>query len=289
MENQGMRSTWCVGRFAFSLPAELAAAGRAQRIYRLDIHTEAIAAGAAAEQLWSARIARIAALRAPPGEQNPIVRQFALAPGIQAVWYFNSDRSSRFRVLEAARAFDDHVLVLARGGEVGKEPIVETLVRNVALGYVPGATSGFCVGAGSLPSLASRDEDTRATFVHSRTKAIEIRLSTATIGDTKSPSPMADIDQEARALAQAGAKLVVLKNAIRSAAGLDGEEGIVSLDSPGEGRSMRMTWFFPGVSGRSDQPEIRLRAVGPLDQRLVLDDAWNTLLASLRSTPPGPK
>jgi hypothetical protein len=61
----------------------------------------------------------------------------------------------------------------------------------------------------------------------------------------------------------------VLRDEPRTAAGLNGREGLVSLSVPGERSIIRFTWHFSGVPGNSFAPEILLTVSANLAHQLA--------------------
>jgi hypothetical protein len=288
MNGDDNKDAQCVGRFRLSVPEGLAVTGRSQSIYRVDVSTVPLPSGGA-EAVWNERLPQIRALKAPPGTADVIVRTFELEPGVPAVWYKRSPESARLLALEAMKAVGNHVLLVSRGAEAGHEADIETLVKIVIDAYVPSTNSGFCVGSGSITSEPSQSENASISFVHQMLPDITLSFETQTVREPNLTNPLDGVERQARDLAAKGGQLKVLRNDVRSAAGLKGMEGWISITEPGKQPLFLLAWHFQGVGGRSDQPDIALHGEAHAEHQAEMETIWEGLLKSLQAVPLSPK
>ncbi|OGS17048.1 MAG: hypothetical protein A2219_02685 [Elusimicrobia bacterium RIFOXYA2_FULL_50_26] len=284
MTEKSIDNPWFIGRFHFVLPSTLVLSGRSQSIYRVTIKTVPIPPSGP-QIIWADRLTQIRSLGLPPDETDAVVRSFELQPGMPAVWYRNSRQFAQLRMLEAMKPEVDHVLLMARATDAGKEYLVETLLKNVVNAYETGHARGFCVEHGSIAGEPGENEQARASFDHPSLPSFEITFYTHTVREPSRMNPLSEIDDLQAQSAREGVQLKVLKDEPRSAAGLSGRENITSLAEPGAAPFVRFTWHFPGVPLRSDQPEILLEASARLVDQAELRAVWEALLGSLRQVP----
>lgn len=281
-------NSWCVGRFRFTTPDLMKMAGRRQSIYRVDAET-VLLTSESADELWSARLARIGSLKPPPAVSQVIIRNFQLAAGVPAVWYFPNSTFTHIHRVEAMKAAPGHALVLGVDAQAGKEPFAEQLVTNVMNAYVPGAEQGFCIGSGSITSEPGVNERALASFVHRDLPDFRVSFDTHTVREPATQHPLSDIAADKRQFEAAGGSLTVLRDTERTVADLRGREGRVSVVSPGEKPFVRFTWHFQGAAQRSDLPEILIDGFAPTEHQATLEVVWEVMLQSVRRVPPSPR
>lgn len=269
----------CLGRFDFGLPAEFAELGRSQSAYSVVVTTIPLD-GRTADEVWSDRLREIRALPQAARDAERPIRPVKAGPDY-AVSYRSNLSAPHLITLEAQRAFDNHVLRVRCEGKADLEEDIQSLVKLTIDDYRPGASVGFCVGAGSIVDEAGPDEQALASY-RNHQKGVEISIRTEPVGAVPSSDPLEDIAGDQAALGGEGERLDVLKNGARVLGGLSGQEGKVAFDSPQEGRWLRYSWFFQGVRGDGRQPEIRIKAVGPREGMDYLDEVWEALLTSFR-------
>ena len=287
MNGDDSEDTQCVGRFRMSVPKALAVEGRSQSIYRVDVRTVPIPSGGL-EAVWNDRLTQIRALKAPPEVADVIVRTFALEPEVPAVWYRRSSEFARLLALEAMRAVGYHVLLVSRGAESGHEPGIEALVKIVVDAYEPSTSSGFCVGYGSITSEPSQSEHASISFVHRMLPDITLSFNSQTVREPNETYFLDDIESVERGLAAQGGKLKVLRNEVRSAAGLKGTEEWISVNERGDQPLSLFSWHFPGVAESSEQPDVVLKGEAPAEHQAELETLWEEMLTSLQPIPPSP-
>ena len=282
-------NAWCIGRFRFTLIDLLKLAGRNQSIYGVDART-VLLSSQSADALWSARLTAIRSMKPPADTRDVIIRNLQLETGIPAVWYFASSTSSRVLRLEAMKAVRDHALLVGFDAGTGKEPVAETLIRNVINAYLPGAEQGFCVGHGAITSEPGVNEKALSTFVHPELAEFRVSFDTHTVREPATTHPLSDIANEKRDVEAAGGQLRVLRDEERVVSDLRGREGRISVVSPGEKPFVRFTWHFPGVGqGRSDQPEILIKGIALTQHQSTLETVWEAMLQSVRRVPLSPR
>jgi hypothetical protein len=186
------------------------------------------------------------------------------------------------------RAVGYHVLLVSRGAEAGHEPGVETLVKAVIDAYEPSTSSGFCVGFGSVTTEPSQTEHAGISFVHRMLPDITLSFESQTVGEPNDVHLLDDIELMARQLAAQGGQLKVLRNEVRSAAGLKGMEEWISITDPGKQPVSLFSWHFPGVARSSDQPDVLLKGTAPAEHQAELETLWEEMLGSLQPIPLSP-
>ena len=179
----------------------------------------------------------------------------------------------------------DHVLLMARSTDAGKENLVETLLQKVAGAYVTGHTRGFCVEHGAITGETGENEQAGVSFAHRSLPDFEITFDTHTVREPSRMHPLSEIDDFKAQFEPEGVRLKVLKDESRIVAGLNGRESIVSLAEPGTSPLMRFSWHFPGAPLRSDQPEILIKANARQVDQTELRAVWGKFLESLRQVP----
>ena len=274
-EGKGMtdKRPFAIGRFQFSMPENLVVASREQSIYRVDVRTEELpSTGGGPQAVWEGIMADV----------HPI-REFDLRPGVRAVWYFRNPESPKLLNLEALQGFSDHVLLLVRGCETGKEKPAEKLVSGVATAYAPGAMRGFCLGRGCITSEPGNNEDARVTFRSETTQELELSFETHTVGNQVNV-PISQVINEFKAQAGAGGNVQVIRQSSRKSAGLTGEEVLLSV-SDGKKTFAAYRWQFPGVAGNSFAPEIGIVGTAPLGGLDTLTQVADEILNSLQPVP----
>jgi hypothetical protein len=275
---------FAIGRFQFSMPESLVVASRKQSIYRVDVRTEELpSAGGGAQAVWGGIMADVHAVQPSPVNGRVVIREFDLKPGVRAVWYFRNPEAPKLLNLEALKAFPDHVLLLVRGCETGKEEPVEKLVGNVATAYAPGAMRGFCLGRGCITSEPGNNEDTTATFRSRTTPELELSFETHTVGN-QVDVPMSQMIDELKAQAGASGSVQALRQSPRKSAGLTGEEALLSV-SDGKKPFATYRWHFPGVTGNSFAPEIGLVGTVPIGGLDALTKVVDEILNSFQPVP----
>lgn len=274
----------CLGRFRLVVPGVLGAAGRSQSIYRVDVRTVPLPGGGL-DALWRERLARISALRPPPGVASPVIRTFELQPGVSAVWYFgNPDDDDEVR-LEAFKPHGDYAVLTFREGMAGKEVTNETLVKNVLDAYVHGTERGFCVGAGAITSEPGLKEYAGLALEHKRVPKFEVTIDTQTVWEPDTWT-YSDLDEERQVVTGLGGTIEALRDGARVVAGLEGKEIWASVDVPREPPFVRFTWHFPGVPEDSLRPSIDIKGTAPKSSQPELEAVWETVLRSFRPIPP---
>jgi len=266
----------CIGRFQFDKPERLAVSGRAQSIYRTSVATGPLPSGGA-EEAWSEQIAAIRAR----GEDS-VRRTFDLAPGVHAVWYGNNPRMPSSIVLEALKPADDHYFKLTRASEAGKESPAEKLASNILASYAPHETgSGFCVGFGSLSIEPASRESVSITM---KDGEVETSIDTITVDHPDGgDAPLEEAQQFAKSY---GGSLKVLRDGARKAGGVEGHELWILLSASGQSDLLRFNWRFEGAGGDATRPKIEIAGSAPASKSNELEAAWETVLSSLRPTPP---
>ncbi len=272
--------TVCIGRFTFSVPADLPDMGRTQSIYTVDVKTEANSP-MDSNSFWHARMAKIRSMQPPKDVPTALFRSVDLEPGAPAVWFYASPDLPSELTLEAMRDFGNHRLLLSSSSTADQQSANESLLRNVIQAYRPGSTSGFCVGYGSITSEPSENESTLLTMSDHEPKGVSVRIGTETVGspDNKSYS---SLDEEKRVLRANGGQLLSSSQKPRAVAGLNGVEIKVEASSPGDPSFARYTWHFPGVPDDAYRPSINVVAFGPLTRVAKVAAAYETVLQSLR-------
>lgn len=277
-----------IGRFRFVAEAGLALKGRSQGMYRADAGTTAIAPGGA-EAWWAARIEALRRGKPPPGAADVVIRQFTLAPGVPAVLHHASADTARLQTVLAMKAFDDHVLHVARQTEVAGVADIEKLVRAVVEAYVPAGREGFDIGHGCLTAGPATNEEAQLRLVHATLPDLVIDVDTRTVRAPQKTDPLQDVDHDRQLFASGGGSLTVLRNQPRSAAGLAGMEGRLLLKDPssrtGGGSLLRFSWRHPGVPGQALAPAVNLVATARPPDQATLEAAWERLLGSLQTLP----
>jgi hypothetical protein len=277
----------CIGRYEFMAPGGLAIDGRTQRIYRVDVSTVSLAERRL-QSYWNGKMAELRKLPSPPGTISPVLRTFELKPGMQAVWYADDPEDAESNQLLAIRPVGDHVVVAQRGGSVAGRSNVETLVGNVLDAYVPSTGEGFCAGAGAITTEPGRNEQTLIALTHSRLPDTEVEFSTETVREPDT-STYSDVSEEREAAAANGGTINVLRDRMRTAGGVEGNEMWISVSAPDEESTVRFTWEFAGRPENAIRPYMQFRASAPLAQKAELERLWEVLLNTLKPVPLPPK
>lgn len=273
-----------IGRFQFQLPAALKPQGRRQTIYRVVASTQATAPGQA-PALWAQQVAAVRAGARPPGVAERVLRSFELEPGVPALLYHGHPDNAGLVTLLAGKAFNDHLLLASRDGEVASAANLEKLVRIVMRGYVPAGRQGFDIGHGTLGSEPGVNEEARLTLVHGSLPEFDIRFDSRTVREPERADPLQDFEQDRQRLA-GGVTLSLLRNQPRTAAGLPGREGWVQSVGKASGEvSLRFSWAHPGLPGQATAPAIMIVATARGSDRAALEAAWEMLLGSLQAIP----
>ncbi len=277
-----------IGRFRFLLPRALAVRGRSQGLYRADVGTVDIAPGGA-DAWWTARLAGLRAGKRPPGVADIVIRPLALGPGVQGVLYHANAETAVLQTVLAMKAFDDHLLFVARQTEAGGVPQIEKLVRGVVDAYVPGGREGFDVGRGCITSVPGVNEESRVALRHAALPDVELDFETHTVREPEKTDPLADIEHDRQRLSAGGGSLTVLRNQPRRAAGLDGMEGrllVRQKAAAGAAGLLRFSWSHPGLAGQALAPAIMIVATARPQDQAALEAAWDLMLGSLQPLPP---
>jgi hypothetical protein len=284
MNDRTSEFSLCIGRFQFRAPTGFRVTGRHQAIYRTTVGT-LTANVTEGQAIWEKKLAEIRRLKPVPGSA---LRVMELEPGTRVVWYAANSMFPAILTIEAMKLMPGHVLLVSRESDAGKEALAERLVREILRGYSPGNYQGFCVGHGSITLEPSQNEQARIALSSDSVRELEFKVETHT---TRIPdsSTYADVEEESRLASASGGKLAVLRNQPRTVAGLPGRELWIRVEVPAEGALLRYTWHFQGVPGNSAQPVIDILGTARPEGKAALENAWETILASLRPTgAPGP-
>jgi hypothetical protein len=287
MKSKDHPNVQCIGRFQLTVPDPMVVAGRSQSIYDVDVRTLLIPPGGI-DVLWNARLAKIRPI-APDKEFHPAsFRTFELLPGTRAVWFIGNPSSPQLREIEALMPSGNHAVLIVTGGEAGKEPVVENLVRIVLNSYVSSTTQGFCVGDGAVTSVPGVDEQTLISLDHMKVEDFEIRFETQNISG-EGAEAYSDQGEEKETSHSGDARMSVLRDGPRVVAALEGKESEIFLAPPQESALVRLTWHFPGVPGNTSKPMINIVAMCPAKYRAELEKIWDALLNSVQPVPPSPQ
>lgn len=276
----------CVGRFRFHPPAGFRVAARFQSIYRTEVRTLDVDA-AQGRDYWSKRLGEIRSGANTPLQTNAF-RTLDLAPDVRGVWYLGSPTYPDVRTVEVMRQLTDHVLLLKREADAGKEEVAQNLLREILGGYAPGSERGFCIGRGSITLQPSQNEESRLILSSTTVKDLELKIETRTAG-APDTTTFADVDEETQVAKAGGGQLTVLRNDARKAAGLAGKELWIQVVVPRESSLARFTWHFAGQPGTSEHPVIDIIGTARVEDRAALEHAWESVLGSLAPTEVGPR
>jgi Tle cognate immunity protein 4 C-terminal domain len=280
MNDRNVQGYFCVGRFLFRTPPEFHETARLQSMYRTKMSTQA---GNAAQgrEYWSKRLASLFD-SAKSTAQSQAFQTLDLAQDIHAVWYSGNSTFPNIRTIEAMKQFRDHIFILSREAENGKEEVAQRFARDIFAGYEPESDKGFCIGRGSIILEPSRNEETRLAMSSDVAPTLELVFATRT-ASAPDLSTYSDTDEESQVARAHNGNLTVLRNDQRTVAGLIGKELRIRVVVPGESPLTRYTWHFPGQPGRTNRPVIDLVGTVSGERAVDLDRAWEVVLGSLRA------
>jgi len=264
----------CLGRTFVDLPDGYRVLGRSQSMWHVEMST--LAMGEDSPDIrWEKRVEKLRS----DERTGASVRPVEVAPGAQSIAYAPDAEDPDLVVLEAQKAFPDHLLRLKFEGLSNKEADIVRLLGSAVERYQPGSNVGFCIGFGAIAGKPSVNESALLS-AERQESAIHLTIETRSAGSILSDDPLANIDEERAALRSNMTRLDVLRNEGRDAGGLEGAEGWIEVQEPRKDPLLRFTWFFPGVSGDSTRPEIRLKATAPAALRDILEADWTAILDS---------
>lgn len=259
----------CVGRYGFGSIEGFEPVSRAAMIYRVEVseHPET------PEDLLGALSA-----------QGEVTQSIDLGAGRQGLWLKRSGLPSGQSMAVGTLTAPGHTLLLKAVADDARMAPAEQLLRNVLDAYRAGVAIGFCVGSGSITSEPSRNERASVLLKAAAVPQAELSAETQTVAAPRNAQPF-DATGDARTLLGQGMRLTVLHSAARTVAGHEGHEQRAAIEDVRGGVALHFAWIHPGSAGRADDPEIVLRAFGPLSSQARLDAAWARLLASFRRLP----
>lgn len=269
----------CLGRLTIDIPEGFVPTGRSSSMWHVDLSTLDLE-GRMPDDLWEDRIERLKSDVAPATDEDEAVDTLRVEPGMLAVVYMSDPSDPDLITVEAQKPYGTHVLRLRFEGLAEKRADIFRLLGNAAGSYEPGSTEGFCIGHGSILGKPSVNEFALMTLEHPET-GIEFSIQSQTAGPHLSEHPLADIENEIRMMRPEGISLEVLKESRREVGGWDGYEGWVRMEEVGEEPMLRFTWFYPGSSADSRNPEIRIKAFAPAESRDELEASWEAVLNSV--------
>ena len=270
----------CIGRFAFTLPAGWAVAGRQQKMYftTLDDALPPAAPGLSEADRTLAWLHQ----GLPP--KAPLIRQFTLEGLGPAAWFGLGSADSVDRRLVALAGPPATPLRMEAMATKGREAIAEKGLRMIAAGYRPGARTGFCLSGGAMQLDPSRNETTE--LVAENAQLPDARLTFATQAVAKPDETTTDSSAEIANAAGLGAKLRILHQGPRMVAGLAGHELLGELTRPGAASRLIFRFAFAGKPRQATEPSMTVMLQGPATQQAALDAAWQGMLGSLQPVPP---
>lgn len=263
----------CVGRFSWLQSQPATVAGRSQSIYRTNIsHLPVPPEGI--DAFWAAKLAKLGAEH----------KGFSLAPQVMSSWSSRNPSFPAIRTLEVLKPVSGGILLADTEADAGKEEMTEGLMKDIINGFEPTTDYGFCIGGGAIMLEPSQFERAGLVLHLSAAPEVEIHFETRTVTEPDTTT-YSDVDEEESLATAHGGKLVVLRNAERSVAGLTGKEIRISIASPKEQPLLRFTWHYPGIPGSSTNPAIDILAASPATDQAQLESAWESMLTSLRTVP----
>lgn len=271
----------CLGRLTVNIPEGFVPTGRSSSMWHVDLATLDLD-GRTPDDLWEDRIGRLESDVAPAAGEDEALDTLRIEPGMQAVVYVSDPSDPDLITVEAQKPYGTHVLRLRFEGLAEKRADILRLLGNAAGSYEPGSTEGFCIGHGSVVGKPSVNEFALMTLEHPEA-GIELSIQSQTAGPHLSEHPLADIENEIRTMRSEGVFLEVLKDARRQIGRWDGYEGWVRMEAVTEEPALRTTWFYPGISADSRNPEIQIKAFAPVESRELHEAAWEAVLNSMGS------
>jgi hypothetical protein len=263
----------CIGRFNFTLPADLRPAGREQRIYLTKVWTEATSAGVDPLQTWARSLAPI---KQPPlSDTAPkLLREFNLAGVGPAAWYRPLPIYQDDLMLRATQPKQGFLLFLETDASAGREAIAEQGLTRLAAGFVPGSVEGFCVQHGAFVMRPSKNERANAGF---SVGGLHVAIQTETVAAADDGQGDAgDVDG-----------ITTLTKQARNVGDFKGMEERVRITDKNAKPALAYSWISPGQAADGLRPRIHLKASAPEDRQPALDATWKMLLESLRLRPVG--
>lgn len=276
----------CIGRFRFRIPDELVVESRTQSIYRVDVQTVSLGREGVRGILQS-KVREVEPISPLPGSVSSILTTFDIKPGIHGIWYADDPEEPQSHRLFAVRQVGDHAVTAERGASSTGHTTVGTLIGNVIDSYVPSTGVGFCVGAGAVTTEAGRNERVVVTFSHAQNPDVKVEFMTETVREPDT-STYSDITEEQTSATAAGGRVNVLRDRMRNAGGVNGNEMWISLIVPEEKPLVRFIWEFAGMPENAIQPFMQFRAYGPLGDQPRIEQIWEMLITTLRPVPAPP-
>ncbi len=269
-----------VGRLGFSVPSSFAVVARTQRLFRTYADTVAIGPQKSPHEVWKELVASFP----PVPRESDRPPAFPLAPGVSAQWCPGS--APERRALLAMSERPGHVLTLWTEVETTDSEAIEGVLRAIAAGYIAGGALGFCVEHGCFADLESRDEQASITLSNREEHGAEIRLSTIAVGTVYPVDEVAATERQYGILKGAGMSVTLMQNRALVAAGVEGHESQIAAEAEDGSVLLRYDWVFAGTAADSKSPRIELTGLAPQSERAALDQAWKSVLETLRFTKP---
>jgi hypothetical protein len=267
----------CMGRYAFSLPAEARLIGRTQWMNYARIEVRAAAPGETLEAV-------AAAIEKREREGDPYlpvagVAHERIATDIIAVTVRKNPDHAR---VSAARLAGGNAFAATHElGEAKWQLARETVVAIVkAISTAPDATqrsAGFCVDRGVVDLPFAWQEAAAAGFEFGPGSRLFVDIQTN--GKIVPALLLRDAAAIQRRMGATGVRTQTLRARARTLAGIDGEELVIVNENRPEAL---LQWLAVGKPVSGDHPSIRIRAEGRYPDRQKLLAAWDALLDSLR-------
>lgn len=269
-----------VGRLGLSVPSSFAVVARTQRLFRTYADTVAIGPQKSPQEVWEELVASFP----PVPRESDRPPAFPLAPGVSAQWCPGS-RPER-RALLAMSERPGHVLTLWTEVETTDSEAIEGVLRAIAAGYRAGGSDGFCLEHGSFATLESRDEQASIALANRGEEGAEIRLSTIAVGTVYPVDELTSTERRCEILKDSGMSVMLMQNRALVAAGVEGHESQIATEADDGSAYLRYDWVFAGTAADSKTPRIEVSGFAPQSERAALDQAWKSVLETLRFTKP---
>ena len=277
-QGDGPAAAHCIGRFNFTLPAGWARQGQQQHIYLLKVWTSPLPAGVRVPDL----------LRQQAGAGAVVLREADLGSGISVI-NFRPAGAAEGPVLRALalRPLPSGVLLAQAETSTDRVGAAHEVISKLLPTYQAATPLGFCLEDGAVSIAPSRNERSRIAFAASG--GLELSIQTETVSQPVPPPTPATEAEDARGVAMGGGKLQLLGLTERPAAGLNGWERRVQLQSaPDQAPRLIYSWISPGQPADGLNPHVLVQLKGPRSSEAALNQAWQQLLGSLARRPMRP-
>ena len=290
--NHAMK-TYCMGRFALDVPAEMKQAVQAQTFRLIEIKEipwkADINVSSECNDKWQEHLLTLESLKKPQKVKNIVIKEEQLS-GVgrwaRAVLYYGDYMANDEGNWDIFVDYGDHYVLFKLAGMLDAQVKMLSWMKEVVCAYNPKPIeskidNAFYTQRGEIALPYKRQEKTYSRFEgHPLDLKLEVEMS-----ETHKVEKLGLAERLAASIATRfapGVDVDRIRSRSRIAAGLKGEELVMRMSASDEDTQIQFAWEHRGEAESGERPEIQITMEAPdgsLNEKLKV---WDAILDSFK-------